>query len=45
MESSRENSFGKHNGRVPGHPSPKKENKLPSKSVEGPIGSTSFQDF
>lgn len=45
MESSRENSFWKHNGRVPGRPSPKKENKLLTKSVKGPIGSTSFQDF
>lgn len=45
MESSRENSFWKHNGRVPGRPSPKKENKLLAKSVKGPIGSTSFQDF
>ena len=45
MESSRENSFWKHNGRVPGRPSPKKENKLLTKSAKGPIGSTSFQDF
>lgn len=46
MENSRENSFWKHNGRlVPGRPSPKKENKLLAKSVKGPIGSTSFQDF
>lgn len=45
MESSRENSFWKHNGRVPGRPSPKKENKLQTKSAKGPIGSTSFQDF
>lgn len=45
MESSRENSFWKHNGRVPGRPSPKKENKLLAKGVKGPIGSTSFQDF
>lgn len=46
MENSRENSFWKHNGRlVPGRPSPKKENKLLTKSAKGPIGSTSFQDF
>lgn len=46
MESSRENSFWKTNGRlVPGRPSPKKENKLMAKSAKGPIGSTSFQDF
>lgn len=45
MENSRENSFWKHNGRVPGRPSPKKENKILMKNVKGPIGSTSFQDF
>lgn len=46
MESNQENSFWKHNGRlVPGRPSPKKDNKLTSKSNKGHLGSTSFQDF
>lgn len=53
MDSSRENSFWKHNGRlVPGRPSPKKDSaKMLPRSVSGgaargPNGSTSsFQDF
>lgn len=41
MDSSRENSFWKQNGRlVPGRPSPKKDGKS-----RAPIGSTSFQEF